>query len=405
MYIPRLLEEVFERASGFFPVILLTGARQVGKTTLIKHLLEKEGLKRNYVSLDEFGARALAIEDPDLFLERYPPPVAIDEVQYAPQLFERIKVLVDQKRKPGAFWLTGSQYFSLMKGISESLAGRVGILNLLGLSQEEEFKTLRPGPFLPEIGFKNTLIPIRPLEVFERLVRGCFPALATSREIHLEIFYSSYLQTYIERDIRQISNIAKLIEFERFLKLCAARIGQLLNYSDLARDAGISVSTAKEWINTLVASNQLFLLSPYYRNISKRQIKTPKLYFWDTGLACYLAGWRDPKTAFEGAMSGALFENYVLVEILKSYFNRGKEPAIYFWRTKDGQEVDLLIEEQGKLYPIEIKLSMRPKKDMLRGVYALKKYFKNIGSGALVCLVEKPFPLGKNFFALPVTAI
>ncbi len=405
MFIPRTLERALGEISNFFPVLLLIGARQVGKTTLLKHLLEKENSYRTYVSLDEFGARTLALEDPELFFERYSPPVAIDEIQYAPILLERIKVLVDRKRKPGLFWLTGSQHFALMKGLSESLAGRVGILRLFGLSQEEEYQTPRPGPFLPKASLKNPLVPLKPLEIFHRLVRGTFPALAISKDSPLEIFYSSYLQTYIERDVRQVSSISKLIEFERFLRLCAARVGQLLNFSDLARDTGISVSTAKEWINILVASNQIFLLSPYYTNLTKRQIKTPKLYFWDTGLASYLAGWRDAEAAFEGAMAGALFENYVLVEILKSYFHRAKEPAIYFWRTKDGQEIDFLLEEGGKLYPVEVKLTMRPKREMLRGFYALRKHVKNLGSGALICLVEEEFPLDKDIFAIPVQAL
>ena len=405
MYIPRTLEQSLREVSRFFPVVLLTGARQVGKTTLLKHLLEKEEVSRKYVSLDEFAARTLAIEDPDLFFERYPPPVAVDEIQYAPTLLERIKVLVDRERKPGLFWLTGSQHFALMKGLSESLAGRVGILRLFGLAQEEEYQTPRQGPFLPERSLKNVLVPLKPLEVFQRIVRGCFPALAVSKDVPLEIFYSSYLQTYIERDVRQVSNISKLLEFERFLRLCAARIGQLLNFSDLARDAGVSVSTAKEWINILVASHQVFLLPPYHANISKRQIKTPKLYFWDTGLASYLAGWRDAEAAFEGAMAGALFENYVLMEILKSYFHRGQEPAIYFWRTKDGREIDFLLEERGKLYPIEVKLTMRPGKELKRGFHALKKKAQNLGTGAVICLVEEFFPLEKELFAIPVQAL
>ncbi|WP_456371339.1 ATP-binding protein [Thermodesulfatator atlanticus] len=405
MFIPRVLEETLLKVSTFFPVILVTGARQVGKTTLLKYLADKEKAPERYVSLDEFGPRTLALEDPDLFLERYPPPVIIDEIQYAPGLLEKIKVLVDREQRSGLFWLTGSQHFSLMKGISESLAGRVGILKLFGLSQEEEFRVFRPGPFLPEKALDNPVITLKPLEVFGRLVRGTFPALALSPNPPLEIFYASYLQTYIERDVRLVSNISKLLEFEKFLRLCAARIGQLLNFSDLARDAGVSVSTAKEWLNILVASHQVFLLPPYYANLSKRQIKTPKLYFLDTGLAAYLAGWRSPEVAFEGAMAGALFENYVLSEILKSYFHRGKEPAIYFWRTKEGQEVDFLLEEGGKIYPVEAKLTMRPKKDMLRGLYALRRRSKNLGPGALICLVERPLPLEKDIFALPLGAL
>jgi len=231
------------------------------------------------------------------------------------------------------------------------------------------------------------------------------PALALADSSPLEVFYASYLQTYIERDVRAVSNISKLLEFEKFLRLCAARVGQLLNLSDLARDTGIAVSTAKEWLAILQTSHQIFLLPPYFANISKRQIKTPKLYFYDTGLVCYLTGWRTAETTFEGAMAGALFENYVVSEVAKTYFHRGKEAPLYFWRTKEGLEVDLLIEEGGKIFPIEIKLTMRPRKEMLRGIYALRKRCPQLGSGAIVCLVEEVFPLERGLYAIPVGAL
>ncbi len=405
MYIPRTLEAAIREVSSFFPVVFVGGARQVGKTTLLKHLQSQEEAKRCYVSLDEFGPRRLALEDPDLFFERYPPPVVVDEIQYAPALLERIKVLVDRDRQPGAFWLTGSQHFALMKGLSESLAGRVGILRLSGLAQEEEFGVPRKEVFSPKNIENWSFIKFKPLELFARIVRGTFPALAITKNPPLEVFYSSYLQTYIERDVRAVSNISKLLEFEKFLRLCAARIGELVNYSDLARDVGISVSTVKEWLNILVASHQLILIPPYHRNLSKRQIKTPKLYFQDTGLACYLAGWRSPELAFEGAMAGNLFENYVLTEILKSYWHRGREPSIYFWRTKDGLEVDFVLEEGGKIYLLEIKLTMRPGKEALRGIFALMGRAKNVANAAVICLVEEPLLIKKNVYALPVGVI
>ena len=301
MYKKRYLEDVILGLHRTFKVIYLAGPRQVGKTTLLKHLALKFSL--NYVSLDDMDARQLAQEDPALFLQRHLPPLFIDEVQYAPQLFSFIKINVDRTNKTGQYWLTGSQQFSIMKNVKESLAGRVGIVNLLGfsLAENEQLKQNKY-PFLPGRPLvKATALNIR--DLFNQILRGSYPVLSHKKAPVLSAFYNSYLQTYLDRDLRDIFNVAKISDFHKFLSLCAARTGQILNLSDLARDAGISFHAAKEWLGILEASLQVYLLAPYYRNVSKRLIKAPKLYFLDTGLAAYLAKWKTAETLSHGAMA------------------------------------------------------------------------------------------------------
>ena len=387
--------------------MLVTGPRQVGKTTLLEYLGKKETPRRNYVSLDEFGPRTLANQDPELFLERYSPPLTIDEIQYAPALLQRLKVLVDRSKKNGQYWLTGSQHFTLMQGVSESLAGRVAIVKLLGLSQGEEYKLIDNGKaFRPDRPiFLSKHRPVGTEALFERIVRGTFPTFMHKDVPPIQTFHGSYLHTYIERDVRNILNIANLSAFEKFIRLAAARSGQLLNLSDLARDAQIAVSTAKEWLGILEASFQVYLLKPYFQNISKRQIKTQKLYFLDTGMVCYLTGWHNAEVASRGAMAGSLLENYVVSEIIKSYWHRGLEAPIYFWLTKEKEEVDLIIEEEGTLFPVEIKLTMRPDKNAIKSMMRLKKISKKVGHGAVVCLAESQYPLSSDVEVVPVSYI
>jgi predicted AAA+ superfamily ATPase len=407
MYRHRHLEPHIKKITKSFPVILLTGPRQIGKTTLLEYLGKRETPSRNYVSLDEFGPRTLANEDPDLFLERYKPPLTIDEIQYAPGLMQRIKILVDRSKKNGQYWLTDSQHFSLMHGISESLAGRIAIIKLLGLSQGEEYrKDDSVGHFRPD---KKTAHHIKkmsgPDSVFRRIVRGTFPRFIHKDAPPVQTFHGSYLQTYIERDVRTLTKVVNLAAFEKFLRLAAARTGQLLNLSELARDAQIAVSTAKEWMGILEASFQVYLLKPYFRNISKRQIKTPKLYFLDTGLVCYLTGWHNARVASQGAMAGSLLENYAISEIIKSYWHRGHEAPVWFWRTKEGYEVDLIIEAGGKLFPVEIKMSMTPDMNMAKGIQQLKKLSDNVSKGAIVCLTESEYPLNREVNIIPLSCI
>jgi len=406
MYVKRYLEDTILRLSRSFPVVLVTGARQVGKTTLLQHLGRAQDPPRNYVSLDELGPQLAANEDPALFLQRYPPPLVVDEVQHAPQLLAALKPVVDKSGAMGDYWLSGSQQFPLMREVSESLAGRVGIVELGGLSQAEEAGVERAElPFRPDRAGDARAGPRTLLPLFERLLRGSFPRFVRPDPPPIDTFYGTYLATYVERDVRSMLSVSNLAAFRRFLRLAAARVGQLLNYSDLARDAGVAPSTAREWLHILEATYQVYLLRPYFENVGKRQIKTPKLYFRDPGLAAYLTHWTSAETAAAGAMAGPLFECYVIAEILKSYQHRGREAPIFFYRTKERQEVDVLIAEDGKLFPLEIKLKATPTRADLRGIRALQRTGAPLGPGAVLCLTQEPYPLATDVDALPASAI
>lgn len=403
MYILRYLEETVLKIHRTFKVLYLGGPRQVGKTTLLQHLADR--LKMHYVSLDVSAHRNLAQSDPDLFLEKYPPPLLIDEVQYAPELFSPIKIRADQTKKNGLYWLSGSQQFALIHNLKESLAGRVGIISLLGFSMAEEKKIPKskyvfvPGTLLQSAG----KITIRTL--FQRIVRGSFPLLSQKHAIPLETFYDSYVQTYIDRDLGAFFEFTKIRAFGNFLRLCAARTGQILNYSSLASDAGVSVPTVQTWISLLEASKHIYLLQPYHRNISKRIIKSPKLYFLDTGLAAFLTKWKTPEILMEGAMAGAFFETFVMSEIIKSYLYRGEEPPLYYFRDKEGHEVDCLIVRNGKIFPLEIKLSATAKVSDCKNINYLRKKLSTITKGAIICLAQERFPLDRDNEAIPVSMI
>lgn len=407
MYYSRALSDAFIQASTQFPVLLLTGPRQVGKTTLLHKLARKD---RRYVSLDDPAARTLAQRDPSLFLQRYEPPVFIDEIQYAPQLLPLIKLSVDRRSsKKSAFWLTGSQQFQLMKGISESLAGRVAIMNLLGLSNRERRKRrLNLPPFLPtrdivkEREASASHLPLK--RVFADIWQGGFPALTSKAVRDRDLFYSSYLQTYLQRDVRDLAQVGNEAAFLRFLKACAARTAQLLNLSDLARDADIAVNTAKSWLSILQASFQIMLLPPYHSNLTKRLVKMPKLHFLDTGMCAYLTEWSSAETLETGALGGAIFETHVFSEVLKSWWNRGKQARFYYYRDKDGREIDLLIHQDRRLHAIEVKKSADPRPEWGRYFEPLGRL--NLGShGCVVCLSREPMPLTERATAVPVGLI
>lgn len=404
MYFERTLTPCISKASKFFPIVLITGPRQVGKTTIFE---ESKSDKRTYVTLDDPMIRAMAQNDPQLFLSTYKSPVLIDEIQYAPQLFPYIKMLVDKDKKAGAFWLTGSQVFSLMKNVTESLAGRVGILELQGLSQSEKAKKPKSVPFLPEFGIKSEIPPFTLDTLYETIFNGSYPALIANKNSDWQYFYRSYIATYIERDVKQILNITQEANFVRFLSVVAARSGQLLNYSDMARDCDVSVMTIKSWISVLNTSGLIYLLYPYSNNITKRAIKTPKLYFYDTGLVCYLCRIMDYASARDGVMSGALMETYVVSEIVKSYIHNGRSPNMYFYRDKEGKEIDVILEENLTLYPVEIKRTASPSLGDLKNfnILDLIKGNKKIGTGALVCLRPDLTPINRDVVSIPVSYI
>lgn len=405
--IPRTLTSRWFEISQQFPVLLLTGPRQVGKTTLLQ---DARAPTRTYASLDDPTLRALASEDPALFLQRFPPPVLIDEIQYAPQLLPLIKMAVDESRTPGMFWLTGSQQFQMMKGVSESLAGRVAITHLLGFSGRERRKLeLDVPPFLPTsqcIAKREASATRQTLkQVYKEIWTGAFPALAAGPVKDRDLFYSSYLQTYLQRDIRDLAQVSDEATFLRFLKACAARTGQMLNLSDLARDADVSVNTAKSWLSLLQASSQVHLLQPYHSNVTKRLVKRPKLYFLDTGLCAYLTEWSSPETLEAGAMSGPIFESHVFAEILKSWWHLGQFPRVYYYRNKDGKEIDLLFAADETLYPVEIKKSAAPSREWGRMMNVLDTLHEQRGEGAVICLCRKSLPISERVTALPVGLI
>lgn len=385
-------------------MLLLTGPRQVGKTTFLQHIC---GDDRRYVTLDDPTLRTLAIEDPALFLQRFEPPVLIDEIQYAPPLLPHIKMVVDAARKPGLFWLTGSQQFEMMRGVSETLAGRVGILNLLGFSMRERRRGELDVPaFLPTAeqlqareatGHALTLKPL-----YKDLWLGSFPALVGGTVRNRDLFYSSYVQTYLQRDVHDLAHVGNETSFLRFVKTCAARTGQLLNYAELARDADVSANTAKSWLSILQTSFQVVLLQPFHANVTKRLVKRPKLYFLDTGLCAYLTEWSSPETLEAGAMAGAILETFVFSELLKSWWHRGLEPRIYYYRDRDGGEIDFLLAQDQRVYPIEVKRTASPGRDSVKAFDALARSGIQIGEGAVLCLARERVPLRADVQAVPI---
>jgi len=401
-YVARTLEQFFKKASGQFPVMMVTGPRQIGKTTFLQHLAS-EG--RNYVTLDDPLVRVLARDDPALFLQRFPAPVLIDEIQYAPQLLPYIKMAVDRDRAAGSFWLTGSQQFHLMKGVAESLAGRVGVVNLLGFSQRELSGNSISAPFIPttKILMQRSSSPTVLLpELYQKIWLGSFPSLHQENTVDHDLFYSSYIQTYLQRDVRDLANVGDESAFLRFLRACAARTGSMLNMQDLCRDSDINQATGKRWLSILENSGIIYLLKPYHSNFNKRLVKTPKLYFLDTGLAAYLTEWSTAATLEAGAMSGAFLETWVLTEILKSWWHNGKQAPIYYYRDKDTKEIDILIHQDGTLHPMEIKKSASPGRDSIRHFKVLETLKQPIGPGAVISLAPMRLPLVDGVEMIPV---
>ena len=405
-YIARNLEKVVLEVTKEYPVVLVTGPRQVGKTTMLQKLME--GTDRNYVSLDDLNERNLAKTDPEMFLQLHKPPILIDEVQYAPELFVYIKIHVDKYHNAGDFWLTGSQVFKLMSGIQESLAGRVAVLSLTSLSQAEicggEMQ-----PFTLDIEKLSARRKERTAAdtgvIFDWIFRGSMPAIVSEKNSNSRIFYSSYLTTYIERDVREVSDAIDSLTFLHFITAVAARCGQILNIAEIARDADINQKQAKNWLGVLETLGLIFYLHPYSNNMLKRLVKTPKLYFYDTGLVCYLTKWSSAETLQSGAMNGAILENYVVAEIRKTYLNCGKDPYMYYYRDKDAREIDIILEHDGVLYPIEIKKSANPGSELIKVFKLLDKSSAKRSKGAVVCMKPELSAIDRENYIIPVWMI
>lgn len=399
-YIKRNCESVIKKQEKIFKAILITGARQVGKTTMLKNI--KPDI--NYVTLDDMLLKQSAVEDAGLFLKSNPAPVIIDEIQYAPNLLNNIKMEVDSSEKKAQFYLTGSQQFELMQGVSESLAGRIGIVNLLGLSLREIKGIDFNQPFIPTQEYlekrEKDLKDISYNEIWKIIHKGSMPAMY-EKNSDFDMYYATYVNTYIERDVRNLTQVGDTLSFLKFMTALASRIGQLLNLNSIATEVGITIPTAQRWLSILVASNIVYILEPYYNNIMKRAVKTPKVYFLDTGLAAYLTKWKDKDVLEAGTMAGNFFENFIIVEIIKSYYNSGElRPPLYFYRDKEQKEIDLIIEQNGKLYPIEIKKSANPTKEMTANFKVLEKV-KEVGEGAVICMYDRIINLDEKNKVIP----
>lgn len=418
-YKTRTIEKSLNSLIDKCPVIMITGSRQVGKTTLLNHLVATSKKEINYISLDNILVRAQAIEDPELFLRTYEPPLIIDEFQYAPNLLSYIKIKVDTARQNEMFgngkevgtmyYLTGSQIFQTMKNVSESLAGRIAILDLYGFSTRE-LNHIEENIFIPDIEIlknKEKVKNLSTLNIFERIINGSYPEVNSASGRNREQFYETYIRTYIDRDIRQIINIKDESKFVKFISCVAARTAQEYNASDIAKDVGIDNKTVDEWISVLKNTNLIYMLQAYSNNNVQKAIKKPKIYFMDTGLACYLTGYINAKTLEKSAYNGAIFETYIITEIIKSYTNNGKDPRsrLYYYRDTNQKEIDLLIFNDNKVYPVEIKKSANPGKDAIKNFDIVKKFGTDVGNGTVLCMMENIVAIDENNYYVPIEYI
>ena len=418
-YIHRTIENKLEEMYGNFPSILITGSRQSGKSTVLQYLTTIKNININEVSLDDLNERTLAIEDPETFLRTHGVPLIIDEFQYAPNLLSYIKLAIDEARKNEMFgngkkvgtlyYLTGSQVFETMENITESLAGRVGIIDLFPLSTREIYNSPEE-VFIPDINIIKKKEPLKYEymdNLFERIFRGSYPELYKNKEINLESFYSSYLRTYIERDIRKIINIQDEPKFLKFISSLAARTGQEFNASDISRDIGIDSETVTKWTGILSNTYIIFLLQPHMNNNIGRIIKRPKIYFMDTGLACYLTGYVSSETLQRSNYSGQIFETYIISEIVKSYTNNQRDPKkhLYYYRDNNGKEIDLLVIYEDNIYPVEIKKNSNPDKNAIKNFNIVEKFEMNSPNGAVICLTKNIHPIDDKNYMIPIEYI
>ncbi len=405
-YINRDLEEKIKAVSKEYACVLITGARQVGKSTVLKHIMD-DG--RDVVFLDDMEERKLASKDPALFLQMHSLPILIDEVQYAPELFSYIKMAIDKGAAPGSFWLTGSQPFKLMELAQESLAGRIAIIHMPPLSQHEIYGSSKAEPFvvdLEKLKMRSKMNKSADLnEIYRRIWSGSLPGHVSGKYTDRDLFYSSYLQTYIERDVKDIADIEDTMLFSDFIRSAACRSGQMLNISDIAQDVGVSNDTAKRWLKILEKSDIIFFLRQYSNNLLKRTVKTPKMYFFDTGLVAYLTRYSSPEVLASGAINGAILENYVVSEIIKTYHNNAKECLMWYYRDTNSNEIDLVIESDGMLHPIEIKRTASPGTELVRPFRLLDKASLPRGKGAVICMKETLSAVDNDNYIVPIWMI
>ena len=406
-YINRSLERKFTRMSEFFKAVHVTGARQVGKTTMLKHLAE--GHNRTYVTLDNLMARDLAQNDPVLFFQTYKPPIIIDEVQYAPELFSQIKLLCDESEEPGRFWLTGSQQFAMMKNIRETLAGRIGILELYSLSRNEKEGIV----FDNELDFSLSCLQERQaiapkndvVQVFEHIWRGGMPQVLRADAEQRQEYYDAYVNTYLMRDVAELGGVTDTLRFGKFLTACAALVSEQVSYKTLADAAEVTQPTAKEWLRLLDGMGIIYLLRPYANNALKRLAKMPKLYFCDTGLAANLSMWLTPETLMNGAASGHFFENYVVAEMLKNYAYSQTKANMTYYRDSNAKEIDVFVEGNNLIHPLEIKKSANPDRREVKKYDVLDKAAIQRGAGGIICMCEEVIPIDAQNCFIPCSLI
>ncbi|MCD8149736.1 MAG: ATP-binding protein [Clostridiales bacterium] len=405
-YIKRDIENKILSLSHEYACLLITGPRQVGKTTVLRQLMSPE---RNYVTLDDMEERKLAKNDPALFLQMHDLPVLIDEVQYAPELFSYIKIAIDNGVSPGSFWLTGSQSFRMMELAQESLAGRTALLHMPGLSQHEIYGSGDNIPFSVNLNDlktrKSTGAPANLAGIYQRIWNGVLPGYISGKYSDRNVFYSSYLQTYIDRDVSDLMALTDKLLFQDFIRAAACRIGQMLNIHDIARDVGVSDDTAKRWLQVLEKSDIIYYLRPYSNNLLKRTVKTPKLYFFDTGLVAYLTRYSSPDILQNGAISGAILENYVVSEIMKSYQNNALDCLLWYYRDKSSNEIDMVIESDGQLHPLEIKRSVNPGSELIKTFSLLDKGAVPRGAGAVLCMRPELSAINSENYIIPIWMI